>query len=81
VSEQRYQPFPGRKVAANAHTAVFSIANQIMSESKAAIQAESEGEKALDSKKDLLSILLKANLDTSLPESQRLSDVEVVARK
>ncbi|KAJ7872698.1 cytochrome P450 [Mycena leptocephala] len=73
-------PFPGRKVAANAHTAVFSIANQIMSESKAAIQAESEGEKALDSKKDLLSILLKANLDTSLPESQRLSDAEVVAQ-
>ncbi|KAJ7872703.1 cytochrome P450 [Mycena leptocephala] len=76
----RIVPFPGRKVAANAHTAVFSIANQIMSESKAAIQAESEGEKALDSKKDLLSILLKANLDTSLPESQRLSDVEVVAQ-
>ncbi len=30
--------------------------------------------------KDLLSVLIRANMDTDLPESQRLSDEDVLAR-
>lgn len=31
--------------------------------------------------KDLLTVLVKANQDTELPDSQRMSDEEVIARK
>lgn len=31
--------------------------------------------------KDLLSALLKANMDSSIPESQRMTDEEVLSRK
>ncbi|KAF7338951.1 hypothetical protein MVEN_01971300 [Mycena venus] len=57
-----------RKALVDARTTMYSVARQIVSESKAAILTV-EGEKALDSKRDLLSILLKANLSTSVPES------------
>ncbi|KAF7338939.1 Cytochrome P450 [Mycena venus] len=72
-------PFPGRKALADAHSTMFSVAAQIVSESKEAILA-AEGEKALDSKRDLLSVLLKANLSTSVPENQRLTETEVVSQ-
>ncbi|KAJ7250082.1 cytochrome P450 [Mycena haematopus] len=72
-------PFSGRKALADSYSTMFSVATEIVLESKAAIVA-AEGEKALDSKRDLLSILLKANLSASLPESQRLSEAEVVAQ-
>jgi cytochrome P450 len=38
------------------------------------------GEKTLGGRRDLLSILLKANMSTNIPETQRLTDAEVIAR-
>jgi hypothetical protein len=52
------------------------IANQIVMESKT--DAKLEG---LDAKRDLVSVLVKANMSPSLPESQRLTHAEVIARK
>ncbi|KAJ7434091.1 cytochrome P450 [Mycena galericulata] len=50
----------------------------IISTSKDNLMA-SQGEKT-NGKRDLLSVLLKANLSSDLPESQRLSDAEVIAQ-
>ncbi|KAJ7215089.1 cytochrome P450 [Mycena haematopus] len=73
-------PFPGWKTVMTAHAALNSIASQIVSESKSGILA-ADGEKSLDtSKRDLLSVLLKANMSPSIPERQRLSDAEVIAQ-
>jgi hypothetical protein len=52
------------------------IANQIVMESKA--DAKLEG---LAAKRDLVSVLVKANMSPSLLESQRLTHAEVIARK
>ena len=57
------------------------IGNQLLKESKAAL-AEANGEKdEIFKKRDLLSLLLKANLSTDIPESQRMNDRDVLARK
>jgi len=55
--------------------------NQLLKEGKAAL-AEANGKKDEKSKKrDLLSLLLQANLSTDIPESQRMNDRDVLARK
>ena len=57
------------------------IGNQLLKEGKAAL-AEANGDKDEKFKKrDLLSLLLKANLSTDIPESQRMNDRDVLARK
>ncbi|KAJ7115351.1 cytochrome P450 [Mycena epipterygia] len=72
-------PMPGNQVLAAAHTKMHSIGSQLVSKSKASIKA-SEGEKTLSSRRDLLSVLLKANMATNTPENQRLSEAEVIAQ-
>jgi hypothetical protein len=59
---------------------MYAIGMQIVSKSKAEINA-SKGEKNLGKSRDLLSTLLKANLSTTIPETQRLNDAEIVGRK
>jgi hypothetical protein len=49
------------------------IGRQLLRESKASIHDKSMG-------RDLLTLLVKANMATDLPESQRLSDDDVLAR-
>ena len=67
------------------------IGMQLIQEKKAAISREraekSEQEKPFDGverrdlrSRDLLTLLLKANMATDIPESQRLSDEDVLAR-
>ncbi|KAF7341386.1 Cytochrome P450 [Mycena venus] len=72
-------PGPGWNVLRAARNKMHSIGKQIVSKSKADIKA-SEGEKILGGRRDLLSILLKANLSTTIPETQRLSDTEAIAQ-
>ncbi|KAJ7691358.1 cytochrome P450 [Mycena rosella] len=72
-------PVPGSQVLQTARTKMQSIGSRIVSNSKAAIKA-SQDDKSLGGRRDLLAILLKANLSTNLPESQRLSDAEVIAQ-
>ncbi|KAF7366287.1 hypothetical protein MSAN_00884900 [Mycena sanguinolenta] len=58
---------------------MLSIASQIVSDSKRDIFPQAE--KSFDSsKRDLLSVLLKANMSTSVPAHQRMSDAELIAQ-
>ncbi|KAJ7115348.1 cytochrome P450 [Mycena epipterygia] len=72
-------PMPGNQILVDARNKMHSIGAQLVSKSKASIQA-SEGEKTLSSRRDLLSVLLKANMATNTPENQRLSETEVIAQ-
>ncbi|KAF7333878.1 Cytochrome P450 [Mycena venus] len=72
-------PGPGYNVLRAARNKMHSIGKQIVSKSKADIKA-SGGEKTLGGRRDLLSILLKANMSTTIPETQRLSDTEAIAQ-
>ncbi|KAF7340380.1 hypothetical protein MVEN_01957500 [Mycena venus] len=76
VPALNYVPFPGRKERDNARTKMFSVAGRIVSDSI----RTSDGAKSFGAKKDLLSVLLRANLSKDIPESQRLSDTEVVSQ-
>ncbi|KAJ7830482.1 cytochrome P450 [Mycena leptocephala] len=76
VPALNYVPFPGRNERDNVRTKMFSVAGRIVSDS---IRA-SDGAESFGAKKDLLSVLLKANLSKDIPESQRLSDTEVVSQ-
>lgn len=64
------------------------IGAKLIADKKAAILAEKSVEKGqlLASKddlrgRDLLTLLIKANLAVDIPENQRLSDAEVLGRK
>ncbi|KAJ7067692.1 cytochrome P450 [Mycena belliarum] len=72
-------PMPGSKVLMNARNKMFEIGNNIVSESKVSIKA-SGTTKDLGRRRDLLSVLLKANMSTDIPESQRMTDAEVIAQ-
>jgi hypothetical protein len=71
---------PGTKVLLNARRKLTAIGSQILSDSKANIRATAD-QKTLGGRRDLLAILMKANLSSSIPESQRLTDAEVIARE
>lgn len=62
------------------------IGRQLIAEKKAAIIADSQEkgrsiEKKDVSGRDLLTLLIKANMATDIPDNQRLSDDEVLARE
>ena len=55
------------------------IGLDLLTESKAAIVAD-EKDGRISRSRDLLSLLVRANTANDLPESQRMSDVDVLAR-
>jgi len=57
------------------------IGNQLLKEGKAALAEANKDKYEKFKKRDLLSLLLKANLSTDIPESQRMNDRDVLARK
>lgn len=60
------------------------IGMDLIKEKKAAIRAESMNMNKLEKKdvqgRDLLSLLIKENMATDIPESQRLSDEDMLAQ-
>ena len=58
------------------------IGSQLIEEKKRAIRSEkTETTSAINHRgRDLLALLIKANMSTDIPESQRLSDKDVLAR-
>ncbi|KAJ3556986.1 hypothetical protein NM688_g1720 [Phlebia brevispora] len=71
--------------AARSQEAMRRIGLQLIAEKKAAIMAEKHSEKeGLERKdvqgRDLLTLLIKANMATDIPEGQRLTDEEVLAQ-
>lgn len=59
------------------------IGNQLLNDSKVALEkASASGEKdERFRRRDLLSLLLKANMSTEVPENQRMSEKDVLARE
>jgi cytochrome P450 len=70
---------PGQKAAKNAKAKMSDVGNQLLLEGKAAVKAAG-GDKDISSHRDLLSLLLKANMAEDGPGKSRLSDEEVIAR-
>lgn len=76
-----FQPVAGEAARNQARATMDRIGNQLLKDSKIAL-AKTDGEKDERFKKrDLLSLLLKANLSTDIPENQRMNDRDVLARK
>ncbi|EKM83173.1 hypothetical protein AGABI1DRAFT_118526 [Agaricus bisporus var. burnettii JB137-S8] len=61
-----------------ARASMDRIGKQLLRESKEAIAREGKDETF--KRRDLLSLLLKANMSTNIPESQRMSDADVLAQ-
>ncbi|KAJ7087972.1 cytochrome P450, partial [Mycena belliarum] len=72
-------PMPGSKLVKDARNKMTKIGKNLVSETKASIKA-SGTTKDLGGRRDLLSVLLKANMSTDIPESQRMTDAEVIAQ-
>ncbi|KAF7298636.1 hypothetical protein MIND_00810700 [Mycena indigotica] len=77
-------PLPGIQVTHSARTRMDTIGRQIIKESKARLLTDQQNQedkiKALGGRRDLLSILLKSNMSPGLPESQRLSEAEIISQ-
>ncbi|KAJ7609498.1 cytochrome P450 [Roridomyces roridus] len=74
----RHLPIPGAGVRDRAREKMLSIGKKIVERNLAAMKED--GQTALGGKRDLLSVLLKANLSPDVPESQRLTEHEVIAQ-
>lgn len=55
----------------------MGLGRKLVEQRKAAIKA---GDPAVDDSRDLITLMLKANMNPDLPESQRLSDEDVLSR-
>jgi hypothetical protein len=57
------------------------IGRELLEKSKKSLQSVEKVEKSTLKGRDILTLLLRANMATDLPEHQRMSDEEVVSRK
>ncbi|KAJ7183648.1 cytochrome P450 [Mycena filopes] len=78
----RLVPVPGWRITANAREKLSAVGGQIVAESKANMLSHSNaGEKTTaQGGRDLLSLIVKANLTANLPGGQGLDDAEVIAQ-
>ncbi|CAK5271976.1 unnamed protein product [Mycena citricolor] len=74
----RALPLPGWTVTRYARKKLRAIGTELLNKSKT--EAASLGSKNLTSGRDLLSLLVKANMSSEAPQSQRMSDDEVIAQ-
>ncbi|KAH9838261.1 cytochrome P450 [Rhodofomes roseus] len=72
----RYLPMPETKEVRKAHSIMRRISTRLVHEKKDAA-THKQGEVH---QRDLLTLLIEANIDLNLPESQRMSDEDVIAR-
>lgn len=56
----------------------MNLGRQMVKERRADVRAEKPD---VEGSRDLLTLLLKANMDPDVPESQRLSEEDVIVRK
>ncbi|KAJ7272392.1 cytochrome P450 [Mycena rebaudengoi] len=73
-------PLPGVRALNYAHGKMMAIGQQLVEKSKAALKASQDDKLLSSGQRDLLSLLLKANLSTDIPDHQRLSDTEVISQ-
>ncbi|KAJ7473625.1 cytochrome P450 [Mycena galericulata] len=69
---------PGNKFVREARSKMVNIGKQLLADSKAAVKAK--GGENTSTARDLLSVMVKANMSTDIPENQRLSDADVIAQ-
>ena len=72
------QPAPNEIERNKASTVMRRIAADLLKQSKAS--QEKDKDRKSTSRKDILSLLVQANTMPDLPEAQRLSDEDVMAR-
>ncbi|KAJ7659181.1 cytochrome P450 [Mycena polygramma] len=75
----RFMPGPGWNLTLAAKRKMISIASRLVSGTKADIKVPEDGIPFRD-KRDLLTLLLKANMSAAVPQEQRLSEDEVIAQ-
>ncbi|KAJ7177140.1 cytochrome P450 [Mycena filopes] len=75
----RLMPVPGWRVTANARQKLTALGSQIVSESKANL-SNIDGKNTVGGGRDLLSLIVKANVAPNLSPGQRLGDAEVIAQ-
>lgn len=78
VSNFPLQPTREQRVSVEAQHKIRAIGQQLLEERKTAIMREKSGAKGSH---DLLTLLLKANMNPNISDKQRLSDEDVIARK
>ncbi|KAH7910376.1 cytochrome P450 [Hygrophoropsis aurantiaca] len=79
----RYIPTARTRNTDNARATMMRIGSRLLADAKAAVIASEGGEKIEKSSvqgRDLLSLLVRSNMATDIPESQRLSDDDVLAQ-
>ena len=78
-----HQPFSPLRRRSDHFKALRDVAAEIVAERKAAVRAESQAQeikKDIFPAHDILSLLIKANLASDVPERMRLSDDEILGR-
>lgn len=84
VDNMCLQPDERSKIVAASRAAVRRIGMQLITDKKAAVaaaRASGEVKKKDVGGRDLLALLIRANMAIDIPDSQRLSDEEVLSRE
>ncbi|KAJ7183142.1 cytochrome P450 [Mycena filopes] len=76
----RLFPGPGSRVFGSARSKMFSIGNELVERSKRASKEAAENGEVFYGRRDLLSLLIKANVADDIPEQQKLTDEEVIGQ-
>ncbi|KAJ7288741.1 cytochrome P450 [Mycena rebaudengoi] len=71
----RFIPLPGRKEFQAARTKIAEIGSQLLAESRAALQSSK-----VSGSRDLLSLILEANMSPDIPDHQKLNDAEAIGQ-
>ncbi|KAJ7678518.1 cytochrome P450 [Mycena rosella] len=71
----RFMPLPGTRLVKAARRKMFTIGRELVEQSKLV-----SSKTPISGRRDLLSLLLKANMAPGIPEHQRLSDEEVIGQ-
>ena len=85
-ADQQDEPTKRRYEERKAHKTMNRIGSELLSARKEAALGLAPAEKADTEEydihgRDLLTALVKSNMDTEVPESQRMADVDVLARE
>nr|GAT43310.1 predicted protein [Mycena chlorophos] len=76
----RLIPFPGTEVFTECKNETFRIGGEILQRAKETLFSSGESRVEVGSKRSVLSLLLRANVNPEIPLNQRLTDDEVIAQ-
>ncbi|KAJ2916536.1 hypothetical protein MD484_g3882, partial [Candolleomyces efflorescens] len=76
----RWLPKRGDPIVEGAHNIMESIGRELIATGKRQILGSNNADRKSLKNKDLLTILLRANMATDLPDDQRMTDAEILAQ-